>query len=115
MSLDCLFCRIARGDIPATFVYQDEDIVAFRDIHPMAPTHILLIPTLHISDVLQLTTAHGLLLGRLFILASTLAKNEGIAEDGFRLITNTGPAAGQTVQHLHFHLLGGRTLTWPPG
>jgi histidine triad (HIT) family protein len=81
----------------------------------MAPTHILLIPTRHIPDILHITAMHGDLLGRLFTLAAQLAREEGIAADGFRLVSNSGPAAGQTVPHLHFHLLGGRTLDWPPG
>jgi len=115
MSQDCLFCRIVSGEIPATIVYRDEKVVAFRDINPQAPTHILLIPTIHIPDLLHLSIEQNELLGHIFSRAAQLAREEGIAEDGFRLLANTGPAAGQTVLHLHFHLLGGRSLGWPPG
>ncbi|HEY3378042.1 MAG TPA: histidine triad nucleotide-binding protein [Armatimonadota bacterium] len=115
MAQDCLFCRIANGDIPVEFVYESERVVAIRDIHPVAPTHILIMPKAHISDVLSLATSDGALLGEIYAAAATLARQQGIAEDGFRIVVNTGPAAGQTVPHLHFHLLGGRTLGWPPG
>lgn len=115
MAQDCLFCRIARGDIPATILYQDEAVVAFRDIQPGAPTHILIIPKTHIPDVCGLAQTDGELLGRIFTLAAELARQEGISDSGFRLVVNTGADAGQTVPHLHFHLLGGRQLGWPPG
>ena len=112
---DCLFCRIAAGDIPASIVHQDDLIVAFRDIAPQAPTHMLLIPREHLADVADLTDAHGELLARLMTTAVRLAADDGIDETGFRLVTNTGPDAGQSVAHLHWHLLGGRPMAWPPG
>ena len=112
---DCLFCRIASGGIPATIVHQDELVVAFRDIAPRAPVHLLVIPRRHLASVRDLTDADGELLARLFTVAARLAREEGVAETGYRLVANTGPQAGQTVHHLHWHLLGGRELTWPPG
>lgn len=115
MSIDCLFCRIAAGEIPATIVHEDDDIVAFRDIAPHAPTHILLIPRRHIASALELTDDDGPLLGRLFAAAADLARAEGIADDGYRLVNNVGRWGGQTVEHLHLHLMGGRTFEWPPG
>ena len=112
---DCLFCRIAAAEIPATIVHDDDLVVAFRDIDPVAPTHILLIPRRHVASAADLAEADRELLGRLFAVASQLARDEGIAEPGFRLVTNVGPDAGQSVEHLHLHLLGGRKLAWPPG
>jgi histidine triad (HIT) family protein len=115
MAQDCLFCRIARGEIPAHVVYQDDQVVAFRDITPQAPTHILIIPRQHMADLLQLTAEDGALLGKMTTIAAELARLEGLAERGFRLVMNTGPDAGQSVHHLHMHLLGGREMAWPPG
>ncbi len=115
MADDCLFCRIAAGDIPADVVHQDDLVVAFRDISPKAPTHLLLISRRHIGSAAELTEADGPLLGRLFAVAAQLARDAGIAEHGYRLVTNSGPAAGQSVAHLHFHLMGGRSMGWPPG
>jgi histidine triad (HIT) family protein len=112
---DCLFCRIARGEIPADVVFSDEHVVCFRDISPKAPTHLLLIPREHIASAAELTEDHGPLLGRLFSAAARVAREAGVVERGFRLVTNAGPGAGQSVDHLHFHLLGGRSLGWPPG
>lgn len=112
---DCLFCRIARGEIPATIVRSDPDVVAFRDIHPQAPTHILIIPRRHIPSVSELSVEDLELVGRLFLVAKELAVVEGIAEDGYRMVVNAGPDAGQTVFHIHLHLLGGRPMAWPPG
>lgn len=112
---DCLFCRIAAGEIPATLVHEDDQVVAFRDIAPRAPTHILLIPRRHIPSALHLTEDDGPLLGRLFAVAADLARAEGIAEGGYRMVTNIGDWGGQTVHHLHLHLLGGRSMHWPPG
>ncbi len=111
----CVFCRIAAGEIPADFVHQDDLVVAFHDITPKAPTHILLMPREHIVAAADLTDAHGTMLGRLFAAAAKLARDTGIAESGFRLVTNSGKGAGQSVPHLHFHLLGGRPMRWPPG
>jgi histidine triad (HIT) family protein len=112
---DCLFCRIARGEIPADVVFSDEHVVCFRDISPKAPIHLLLIPREHIASAAELTEDHGPLLGRLFSAAARVAREAGVVEHGFRLVTNAGPGAGQSVDHLHFHLLGGRSLGWPPG
>lgn len=112
---DCLFCRIATGSIPATLVHDDDQVLAFRDIAPRAPTHLLIIPRRHIASALELTELDGALLGRLFAVAADLARSEGIAAGGYRLVTNVGDWGGQTVHHLHLHLLGGRSLGWPPG
>lgn len=111
----CLFCRIARGDVPAEFAHQDDLVLAFKDINPKAPTHLLLIPRRHIDSAADLAETDAEMLGRLFSVASTLARETGIAERGFRLVSNSGLAAGQSVDHLHFHLLGGRSMSWPPG
>ena len=113
--VDCLFCRIASGSIPADRVQEDDLVVAFRDIAPRAPTHILLIPRRHIPSAAALTEADAPLLGRLFSVAADLARSEGIADGGYRLVSNVGRWGGQTVDHLHFHLMGGRAFDWPPG
>ena len=115
MTDDCLFCRIVREEIPADVVHRDDQVVAFRDINPRAPTHILLVPVRHVESAAELTDADGPLLGHLFAVAAQLARDTGVAEHGFRLVTNSGPAAGQSVPHLHFHLMGGRSMGWPPG
>lgn len=112
---ECLFCRIAADEVPADIVAQDELVVAFRDISPKAPTHVLLIPREHVTSAADLGEQHAEVLGRLFAMAARVARDAGVAEDGFRLVTNAGPGAGQSVPHLHFHLLGGRSLGWPPG
>ncbi len=112
---DCLFCKIAGGEIPATLVHQDDRIVAFRDINPQAPVHILLIPRRHITSLDAAEAEHGALLGDLLLTARDLARSEGMAEDGYRTVVNVGADGGQTVHHLHLHLLGGRSLGWPPG
>jgi histidine triad (HIT) family protein len=111
----CLFCRIAAGTIPADRVHEDDLVVAFRDIAPRAPTHILLIPRRHIASAADLTETDGPLLGRLFGVAAGLARSEGIADGGYRLVSNVGRWGGQTVDHLHVHLMGGRAFQWPPG
>jgi diadenosine tetraphosphate (Ap4A) HIT family hydrolase len=115
MATDCLFCRIAAGEITSTVVHDDDLLVAIRDIAPRAPTHILLIPKRHIASALELTEADGGLLGRIFAVAADLARSEGIADAGFRLVTNVGRWGGQSVDHLHVHLMGGRAFEWPPG
>lgn len=115
LTTDCLFCRIAAGRIPATIVHEDDAVIAFRDIAPHAPTHLLVIPRRHIRSAVELTDDDGPLLGRMFAVAADLARSEGVAEDGYRLVTNIGRWGGQTVEHLHVHLLGGRALGWPPG
>jgi histidine triad (HIT) family protein len=111
---ECLFCRIAGGEIPADLVLDDDDVVAFRDINPRAPTHVLVIPRRHIRDAHALTDADGPLLARLFAATRRLADEAGL-RNGYRIVTNVGPDAGQSVFHLHLHLLGGRTMSWPPG
>ena len=112
---NCLFCKIAEGQIPSKIVYQDEDVVAFEDTNPQAPYHILLIPRRHIASMADLTEEDGTLLVRLFMVAAKLAHKLGVDESGYRFVTNVGPDAGQSVFHLHFHLLGGRKFAWPPG
>jgi len=112
---DCIFCRIAKGEIPSNKVAETEHVLAFRDIHPHAPTHVLLIPKAHVADsAADLGPVQGALLGELFALAARVAKSEGL-DQGWRLVTNVGEHAGQTVHHLHVHLLGGRAMSWPPG
>ncbi len=111
----CLFCRIAAGEVPADIVHSDDLVLAFRDISPKAPTHLLLIPRAHIASAAELTQEHGPMLGRMFAVAAQLARDAGVADAGFRLVTNSGAAAGQSVDHLHFHLMGGRSMGWPPG
>jgi histidine triad (HIT) family protein len=111
----CLFCRIADGDLPATRLHEDDLVVAFRDIAPDAPTHVLVIPRAHIRSAADLGDADGALLGRLFAVAAEVARTEGVADAGYRLVTNIGDQGGQSVHHLHVHLLGGRRMGWPPG
>lgn len=113
--MDCIFCKIAAGAIPATLVHQDEHVVAFRDLNPQAPTHILIIPRQHIATVNDLNEENAAVLGRLFLAARKLAAELGFADDGYRLVMNTNAAAGQTVFHIHLHLLAGRNFAWPPG
>ena len=115
MADNCLFCKIISGDIPGTIVHRDEDATAFRDINPVAPTHILIVPNRHIDSVNTLEGDDEKLVGHLHRVAGQLAKSEGIDQTGYRLITNTGPDAGQTVFHLHVHLIGGRTMKHPMG
>jgi histidine triad (HIT) family protein len=112
---DCLFCKIVRQEMPAKRIAETENIVAFPDIVPGAPTHILIIPKLHIASGNDLNLEHKPLLGEIILLAKDLAKQQNIHDTGFRLVLNTGSAAGQSVQHIHFHLLGGREMGWPPG
>lgn len=115
MSADCLFCRIVAGEIPSTKVHEDDLVIAIRDIAPRAPTHVLLLPREHIASAADLAAVHGPLLGRLFEVAADLARAEGIVDRGYRLTTNVGAWGGQSVPHLHFHLMGGRPFDWPPG
>ena len=114
MSKDCIFCKIIAGDIPATLLYEDDDIIAFNDISPQAPRHILVIPRKHITGPSALTEADQALIGKLVTKGTELAAKAGL-DDGFRLVMNNGESAGQTVFHLHLHVLGGRAMTWPPG
>ncbi len=111
---DCLFCRIVSGEIPAAIVHRDDEIVAFRDIAPQAPVHVLIVPVRHVASVHEAQQADAGLLGRLLLAAKRIAEREGIG-DGYRLVTNHGADAGQSVLHLHVHLLGGRPMGWPPG
>ncbi len=112
---DCLFCRIVAGEIPSTKVHEDDLVIAIRDINPRAPTHILLLPRAHIASAADLTDADAPMVGRLFAAAAEIARSEGIADAGYRLVSNVGRWGGQTVDHLHVHLMGGRSFTWPPG
>lgn len=112
---ECLFCAIASGDIPADIVLSNDDVVAFRDITPQAPVHVLVIPRAHHANVADLATADPALTGALLRAAGAVAAQEGIADSGYRIVTNTGEGAGQSVHHIHFHVLGGRDLAWPPG
>jgi len=113
VSADCLFCRIVAGKIPASLIAETEDCVAFRDISPQAPVHVLVIPRLHIASLDEVEDP--MLLGRMMLLATQLAREEGIAVTGYRTVINTRDDGGQSVAHLHIHLLGGRKLKWPPG
>jgi len=112
---DCLFCVIVAGEIPATKVLETDRILAFRDINPQAPTHVLVIPKTHYPDVAALAAADAALLGEVIDAVQQVAVADGVAETGYRVVFNTGADAGQTVPHVHGHLLGGRVLTWPPG
>lgn len=116
MDADCIFCKIANRSIPAPLVFESPDVVAFQDINPQAPHHILIIPREHHSDVGALAlSGQEALLGKILSAATQLAAQRGLDASGYRLVTNTGKDGGQTVRHLHFHLLGGRPLGWPPG
>ena len=112
---ECLFCAIVAGEIPATKVLETDLILAFRDINPQAPTHVLVVPKAHYPDVAALAAADAALLGEVIDAARQVAADEGVAEAGYRVVFNTGDQAGQTVHHVHGHVLGGRSLTWPPG
>jgi histidine triad (HIT) family protein len=111
----CIFCKIAAREIPAEILRESDRVVAFRDLDPKAPTHILLIPKDHIASLEDLTDEHGAMLADIVQAAAHLARTEGIDQTGWRLVSNVGPDAGQSVFHLHFHLLGGRKMAWPPG
>ena len=113
---DCIFCKIAGHDIPSTVVYEDDEVIAFRDLNPQAPTHVLIIPKKHIDSVNAFDVSDKDVIAHIFVdVAPKLAKQLGIDESGFRLVINTGKEGGQTVDHLHVHLLGGREMKWPPG
>jgi histidine triad (HIT) family protein len=112
---ECLFCAIVEGKINANVVYRDDAIVAFKDIAPRAPVHILIIPRKHLVSVSEITEADLGLIGQIFEVAARLAREQGIADSGYRLVVNSGADAGQSVFHLHYHLLGGRRMGWPPG
>jgi len=112
---DCLFCKIVAGDIPAAVTYRDADVVAFRDIKPRAPLHELVIPTRHIASLTAAAPADAEVLGKLMLAGARRARESGFEQSGFRVVVNAGPDAGQTVFHVHLHVLGGRPLEWPPG
>lgn len=115
MSQDCLFCKIVDGDIPADMVFESDNAVAFRDVNPQAPTHILVIPRQHIATINDLEPGNESLVGELYMAARQIAADEGIAEAGYRTVMNCNKGAGQSVFHIHLHVLGGRALSWPPG
>ncbi len=115
MSSDCLFCKILAGDIPAELVYESDMAAAFRDINPQAPTHVLVIPRKHISTINDVTSDDEAIVGSLFTAAKEIAAADGIADDGYRAVMNCNEGAGQSVFHIHLHVLGGRPMNWPPG
>ena len=112
--MDCLFCKIVNGEIPSTKVYEDEEVLAFNDIDPKAPTHILVIPKQHIESCAAVDEGNSALVARVFEVIAKIAKDNGF-QDGFRVVSNIGDSAGQSVKHLHYHILAGRNLSWPPG
>ena len=112
---DCIFCKIASGEIPTDYIYEDDKVVAFKDINPAAPVHILIIPREHIASALELNDSNADIAAHVFKVAGKLAHDMGFAENGFRVVNNCGKDGGQTVGHLHFHVLAGRNLGWPPG
>ena len=112
---DCLFCKIRDGDIPCNFVYQDDDVLAFNDVNPQAPTHILIIPKRHIATINDLEAGDEAVMGKMFAAAKIIAAQFDLSDDGYRLVVNCNEGAGQTVFHIHMHLLGGRDMKWPPG
>jgi len=113
--MDCLFCKIIKREIPADIVYEDDEVLAFNDINPQAPTHILIIPKKHIATLNDIEKADLAIIGRLQYTAAKLAKERGFAEDGYRVVMNCNEMGGQTVYHIHMHLMGGREFTWPAG
>jgi histidine triad (HIT) family protein len=112
---DCLFCKIVAGEIPAELLYEDEYVVAFKDINPQAPMHHLVIPKKHISTINDLSVDDEALVGKMYLAGKALAQQEGVADSGYRTVMNCGESAGQTVFHIHLHVLGGRKMEWPPG
>jgi histidine triad (HIT) family protein len=112
---DCIFCKIASGDIPGDIVYQDDRVIAVNDIDPKAPVHILIMPKTHIPSLNEIDESNKDILAHILTVAANLAKTKGVAEKGYRVVNNCGVQGGQSVEHIHFHLLGGRSLTWPPG
>ena len=112
--MDCIFCKIARNEIPSKKLYEDDEIVAFNDLEPQAPVHVLIIPKAHISSANEITTENSEIVGKIFMVAAKIAKEQSL-DKGYRIVNNCGEDGGQTVQHLHFHLLGGRKMQWPAG
>lgn len=113
--MDCIFCKIINKEIPSSIVYEDEKVIAFKDINPQAPIHLLIVPKKHIPSLLEIEEKDSYLLTEIIKIIKELAKANNIDDKGFRVVVNTGDEGGQTVHHLHFHLLGGRFMTWPPG
>ena len=113
--MDCLFCKIIAGEVPSTKVYEDEYVYAFLDISPQAPEHVVIVPKEHIASANEINAENSAFVAKIFEAVPKIAKERGIAEDGYRVVNNCGVMGGQTVGHLHFHLLGGRNLGWPPG
>ncbi len=112
---ECIFCQVAAGKLTSDIVYEDNDVLAFNDLNPEAPIHLLIIPRIHISSLSDAEDKDEALLGKIVMTAASLAKQRGLDKTGYRLVANSGKQAGQTVDHIHFHLLGGRFMTWPPG
>ena len=112
--MDCLFCKIIAGEIPSAKVYEDDTVFAFRDIDPQAPVHVLIVPKEHIASAKEINETNSAVVAHIFEVAAKIAKDEGL-DDGYRIVNNCGDSAGQTVKHLHFHLMGGREFTWPAG
>ena len=112
---DCLFCKIRDGDIQGDIVFEDDNVLAFNDVNPQAPVHVLIIPKIHISTVNDIEAGDEAIMGKLFSAAKVIASQQGISDDGYRLVVNCNEKAGQTVFHIHMHLLGGRNMNWPPG
>lgn len=112
---DCIFCKIVKGEIPSSKVYEDDMILAFKDLNPVSPHHILVIPKIHIASLNEVNSQNSAYIERIMIKIGEIAKDLGIAEDGYRVVANTGDDGGQTVHHLHFHIVGGRSFAWPPG
>lgn len=113
--MDCLFCKIIAGDIPADIVFESDAVIAFRDINPKAPTHVLIIPRKHIATINDISVDDEALVGSLYTVAKDIAAAEGLADEGYRVVMNCNESAGQSVFHIHLHLLGGRNFAWPPG
>ncbi|MDF1643652.1 MAG: histidine triad nucleotide-binding protein [Pseudomonadales bacterium] len=113
--MSCIFCKIVAGEIPAQILYQDDDVLCFRDVAPQAPTHMLVIPKKHISSIAELESSDINLAGKILVTATQMAKEQGISESGYRVAMNCGEEGGQTVDHIHMHILGGRQMGWPPG
>jgi len=112
---DCLFCKVLNGDIPADIVYESDSAIAFRDINPQAPTHVLVIPRKHVATINDLDEEDQEIVGSLFLAAKDIARAEGLSDEGYRVVMNCNEGAGQSVFHIHLHVLGGRALSWPPG
>ena len=112
---DCLFCKVRDGEISGNIAYEDDDVLAFHDVNPQAPVHILIIPKKHIATVNDMADEDELMMGKLFSAGKTIAAQQGVSDDGYRLVVNCNEGAGQTVFHIHMHLLAGRSMTWPPG